>query len=244
MSSVWATDIPPGTAAVRVLPDAAVDLVLAGGSLVVAGPDTVACVESLPAGTVLGLQLHPRAVPAVLGVPATAVRDERTPIAELWGTAGRDLVDALGSAVGPREAATLIERACSHRMRGAQFVTAMGDLRRLVRPDRDPDLRALGLSERQLRRNCSAAHGYGPQMLRRIVRFQAVLGLLGQPRVPPLAEVAHRTGHVDQAHLAHEVGAFSGLTPGALRRLLDPSSRATNVGTGPGASELRAVTDG
>jgi AraC-like DNA-binding protein len=178
---------------------------------------------------VLGFQLHPAAVPAVLGVPATAVRDERTPIAELWGTAGRDLVDALGSVVGPDQAATLIEHACSHRMRRAEFVPAMGDLRRLVRAGRDPDLRALGLSERQLRRNCCAAHGYGPQMLRRIVRFQAVLRLLGQGRVLPLADVAHRTGHVDQAHLAHEVGTFSGLTPAALRRLLVPASRATNV---------------
>src|SRR3954451_23389871 len=70
VAAVWTTVVPPGVRTLRVLPDAAVDLVFAAEHLAVAGPDTGPCVEQLPTGRVIGLQLHPAAVPAVLGVPA------------------------------------------------------------------------------------------------------------------------------------------------------------------------------
>lgn len=221
VSAVWTTVVSPDVRTLRVLPDAAVDLVFAGEHLAVAGPDTGPCIERLPAGRVLGLQLHPAAVPAVLGAPATAVRDARVPLAELWGPAGRDLADALAATADPVRAADRLEQACVERMtRGTALLPAAGVLRGRLATGRRLDLRHLGTSERQLRRTCTAAFGYGPRTLRRILRFQSVLDLLGGGDPPTLGEIAYCAGFADQAHLSREVGAFSGLTPTALRRAL------------------------
>ncbi len=68
-----------------VLPDGCLDLMWIGGELVVAGPDTVATQAELPAGVeIAAVRFRPGAAPAVLGVPASALRDQRVPLAELW----------------------------------------------------------------------------------------------------------------------------------------------------------------
>jgi AraC-like DNA-binding protein len=160
-------------------------------------------------------------VPAVLGVPAAAVRDQRVPLAELWGRSGRDLVEALAAAPDARTAAALLERACARRVVDRPGLPPLANaLRGRLADGRPLDLRELGTSERQLRRTCTAAYGYGARTLRRIVRFQAALDLLGRPDGPALGEVAYRAGFADQAHLSREVGALSGLTPTALRGAL------------------------
>jgi AraC-like DNA-binding protein len=227
VAAVWTTVVPAEARTLRVLPDAAVDLVFAGEHLAVAGPDTGPCLERLPSGRVIGLQLHPAAVPALLGVPAAAVRDARVPLSELWGAAGRDLADALASRRdGPAEVGRLaghLEAACARRMtRDAALPPLANALRRRLAGGRPLDLRELGTSERQLRRTCTAAYGYGPRTLRRVVRFQSVLDLLAQGDAVGLSEIAYRTGYADQAHLTREVGALSGLTPTALRAALAP----------------------
>ena len=218
ISTIWVTTAPPGNARLRVLPDAAVDLVLSGSRLVVAGPDTHACIESLVPGVVIGMQIRPSAVPALLGHPASATCDERIPIEDIWGPAGRVLVERLAGAPDVPAAMALVEEACQVRLSNAESRLEGADLRELLTTGRGLDARELGLSERQLRRRCVAMYGYGPRTLRRIVRFQCALSALRSQPAMPLAEVAARTGYVDQSHLAHDVGTFSGLTPLALRR--------------------------
>jgi hypothetical protein len=220
VSAVWATVVPQDVTSLRVLPDAAVDLVFAGDHLAVAGPDTRPCIEGLRPGLVIGVQLHPAAVPAVLGIPAAAARDDRVPLTEVWGASGRRLADELAGAPQPQQAAARLERACAERMAEGALLSTVDGLRSILASGRRLDVRELGISERQLRRACTAAYGYGPRTLRRIVRFQAVLELLGRPGGPPLSEIAHRTGYVDQAHMTREVGALSGLTPAGLRAAL------------------------
>ena len=219
----WTTVVPAGVRTLRVLPDAAIDLVFAGEQLTVAGPDTRPCREQLPPGRVIGLQLHPAAVPAVLGVPAAALRDERVPLAELWGPAGRDLAEQLAAISDARPAAGRLAAACAARWADARALPPLANaLRRQLAGGRPLDLRELGSSERQLRRTCTAAYGYGVRTLRRIVRFQAVVELLGAGGDAPLSEIAYRTGHADQVHLSREVAALSGLTPAGLRAALAP----------------------
>jgi AraC-like DNA-binding protein len=221
VASVWSTDVPADVATLRVLPDAAVDLVFAGERLVSAGPDTTAFLEYLPPGRpVLGFQLRPGMVSAVLSAPASAIRDERVDVAQLWGAEGRAVTEAMLDADHPARAADMLEAFLAHRI-----VDASPDrlAERLVGGLRDggtDSSDALGLSERQLRRRCTAAFGYGPRTLARIVRFQATLDRLQSHPAEPLAAVAAETGHADQAHLAHEVAAFSGMTPRALRAAL------------------------
>ncbi|MEZ4229658.1 MAG: AraC family transcriptional regulator [Polyangiaceae bacterium] len=78
--------------------------------------------------------------------------------------------------------------------------------------------RQLGLTERTLQRRCLSSFGVGPKLLHRIRRAQAARDLLDRDR--PGAEIAHRLGFVDQAHLCNELRALQGTTPTAPR--VDP----------------------
>jgi len=96
---------------------------------------------------------------------------------------------------------------------------------------RDPAARTeavaaeVGLSERQFRRRCQAAAGYGPKTLQRVLRFQRFVRLLDAaraPALPDLAAVATQAGYADQAHLTRECSDLSGLTPVKLARVRRP----------------------
>ena len=78
---------------------------------------------------------------------------------------------------------------------------------------------ATGLSERQLHRRCTAAFGYGPAVLARMLRLQRALRLARLHQGPlRLAELAAAAGYFDQQHLTHEVRAIMGTTPTRLLR--------------------------
>jgi Helix-turn-helix domain/Domain of unknown function (DUF6597) len=218
LTCVWVTSVPRSAGSLRVLPDAAVDLVFAGGRLVAAGPDTGPVVEQLPEGRVIGFQLAPGAVGAVLHVPATALLDGRVDVAELWGREGRDLTDRLRETDGPAQVCALVEEAVLRHSASRRVDRPAGRLRTLFSAVDRVDGRALGVGERQLRRRCLAAFGYPPRTLRRIMRFQRFMEQLSTDPVSPLAEQAVAAGYVDQSHLSHDVGELTGLTAGALRR--------------------------
>jgi AraC-like DNA-binding protein len=94
----------------------------------------------------------------------------------------------------------------------------------------DPEARAeevaeqIGLSERQLRRRCHEAVGYGPKTLQRVLRFRRFVAQIDAAAGPPhgpardLATIAAKVGYADQAHLTRECRALAGLTPAALAR--------------------------
>jgi len=73
---------------------------------------------------------------------------------------------------------------------------------------------ALGWTTRSLHRRCVAAFGYGPAVLRRVLRFRRAVALL-HAGIPP-AGVAARAGHADQPHLSREVRAWAGVSPGQV----------------------------
>ena len=85
---------------------------------------------------------------------------------------------------------------------------------------RDPRTRVetladdLGLSERQLRRRCHAAAGYGPKTLQRVLRFRRFLAAAHGD----LARAALDAGYADQSHLTRECTRLAGRPPAALLR--------------------------
>ncbi|SBT41550.1 helix-turn-helix transcriptional regulator [Micromonospora narathiwatensis] len=97
---VWES-IAAGGAATRVLPDGCLDLLWSSrAGLLVAGPDRTAHLSgSAPGERWVGLRLPPGTGPAVLGVPADALRDRRVPLADLWGRAAVELADRLAVTV-------------------------------------------------------------------------------------------------------------------------------------------------
>jgi AraC-like DNA-binding protein len=202
----------------RVLPDGCTDLIWIDGELLVAGPDTRAHLSAArPRSTYAAVRFAPGAGPAVLGVPAAELRNSRVPLAALWPSAevrrlaGRiaDAADRPGrlqAAVAARLARVpavpdpVVVAIARHQSAGSS-VAATAD--------------ALGLSERQVHRRSLAAFGYGPKTLARILRFRRALTLAH--RGTRFAAAAVQAGYADQAHLAREVRALSGLP---LRRLL------------------------
>lgn len=191
----------------RVLPDGCIDLLWMDGAVHVAGPDTTAfLVPYLPGRPVTGLRFQPGAAPVVLGVPAHLLRDQRVRLDELWPGTGW----AQRIADDPATGLTALVAQRLHR----------------TGPVADPGLRevltrlragsgvaataaALGWTERALHRRCRDAFGYGPSVVRRILRFRFALRL-AQHGVP-FATAAARAGFADQAHLAREVRALAGV---------------------------------
>ena len=85
-----------------VVPDGVLDLVASGPELHVAGPDTRPWpVRRQPGAVAVGVRFHPGAAPALLGPPASALRDLRVGPGDLWGRAGRELAERVGEAASP-----------------------------------------------------------------------------------------------------------------------------------------------
>lgn len=210
--STW-VDEPP----THVVPDGCADVLWhrSSGRLFVAGPDTCAHRTALSAGVLVAVRFLPGRAPAGLGVPSSAVRDERVDLDRLWpGDRVRRLTDALAAAPDVATA----ERVLADTVAGVrgEWDPAVPRLVSLVR--RGDRMAAvadeLGWTERQLHRRSLAAFGYGPKTLQRVLRFDRALRLARDGT--DLASVAYATGYADQAHLARDVKAFAGVPMTAL----------------------------
>ncbi|WP_432832238.1 DUF6597 domain-containing transcriptional factor [Dactylosporangium sp. CA-092794] len=199
----------------RILPDGCMDVIHQDGELFVAGPDTTAHLSWSPAGRrYTAIRFAPGAAPAVLGVPASELRDQRVPLRDLWPVHRvRRLTEALDNA--PDRAAVLESAllAVEHdpdplaphvlsRLRAGRTVASIAA--------------EVGLSERQLHRRGLSLYGYGLKTLSRILRLTAALDLARAGT--PFAAAAATAGYADQAHLSREVKALAGVPMGVLLR--------------------------
>ena len=201
----------------RIVPDGCMDLIWSDSAGVTAvGPNTTAFMAPLPpAGSVIGVRLHPGAAPPLFGVPAPALRDGRLPAEELWGDAGAWLAEAVaGAPSGDAERARLLLEFLAVRARRAAepdplVRAAAGRLHRAPVTDVASEL---AVSERHLRRLVSAEVGYGPKRLGRVLRLRRALAQVRGG--VDLAEVAHAGGYADQAHFTNDCRALAGVAPG------------------------------
>ena len=230
----WAQTV--GARAQRVLPDGCADILWIGEDApVVVGPATGVTLAALPPGTIIaGARFRPGRIAAWLPLATDELTDRLTPLADLWRDAdaltARILAEATPDARRAAIAAALLDRAPQARPPDPLVAAAIGWLARQPR-GRVADLPALvGLGERQLRRRFQVVVGYEPKRLARILRLQRLLALA--ERAPAgrgrLAALALAAGYADQAHMARECTALTGLAPGALL---------------PGAASALALTD-
>jgi AraC-like DNA-binding protein len=193
------------------------------GSIWLSGPETRSWPRGYPLGTTaVGVRFHPGVNPT--GVPASELRDRRVRLDELWGDrAASELVERVACRTDDEGRASELENAVRGldvrwlRVDEIALETAAG--LRSIRPASVRELaRRVGLSERHLYRRCSAAFGYGPALLLRIVRVQRFLHLARRySRSHSLADLAIAADYADQQHLTHEVQAILGTTPTAIR---------------------------
>jgi AraC-like DNA-binding protein len=171
----------------RVLPDGCMDLI--GGDVV--GSLSAPLVGHLQAGEVTqGVRFHPGGFPALFGVPASELVDQRVPIRDVRRDF-RSLLDLTREADRPDPLA-----------RAAYQAREVGVL-----------ARDAGYSDRQLRRRVLGATGHSPKRLMRIGRMQRVLRA---GRGESWARTAAEHGYYDEAHLANDVSELAGGTPHQL----------------------------
>jgi AraC-like DNA-binding protein len=253
-----------------VLPDGCCDLIWEqGAGAYVAGPDTAAIsTASRPGAVFVGVRFRPAHGGPVLALPLGELRDKRVGLADVLSAAGartgRTLavrrasaelgamamagdglaVDRLaGDGGAPAGAAALVLDLAGRLVADREPDPAIARAALLLR---DPAARAeevaaeTGLSERQFRRRCHAAAGYGPKVLQRVLRFQRFVRRIDAAAsgMVNLAEAAAEAGYADQAHLTRECKALSGVTPGALARV---RGQAGHVQAASGGSPIIAV---
>lgn len=211
----WTAGVAQGAPAesLDVLPDGCMDLVWTGRELLVAGPDTGPHPARREPGVLsAGLRFAPGRLPALLGVPAAGVRDQRVPVAEFHPALARRALARLEQGEPPLPVLLGLTVAlpgdpAEHAVRivAAQLERGASAAATAHR---------LGWTERSLHRRCLAAFGYGPAVLRRVLRFRRASLLLYDG--VPIADAAAEAGYADQPHLSREVRALAGVAPSKI----------------------------
>jgi AraC-like DNA-binding protein len=222
LACLWYQAVDAGEPALRqrVLPDGCIDIVwAAGGGAFVAGPDTGAVLVDLaPGALIVGARFRPGRGPDPLGVAAHELTDVQPDLAAVWGAAAvRRLGDSDAHGSPARMLAVLGAELLARPERArpvdpcvpAGLVWARG---RAALPRLSDEL---GLGERQLRRRFDERFGYGPAVLRRVLRLQRLLALAARERWS-LAALALAAGYADQAHMTRECQRLAGLSPARL----------------------------
>jgi AraC-like DNA-binding protein len=230
-ATVWTRRAEPSRRSYRIVPDGCLDLIWSNGELLVAGPDTGPYLGVSPPGaSFTGLRFAPGTGPTMLGVPAHALTDHRVPLSRLWPESWvRALTERVAAARAPgRE----LEAIAAERLERVDppdpVVFAITDALDAGQSVADTADR-IGFSERQLHRRCRTAFGYGPKTLARVLRLDRALALARSGR--PLAEVGATAGYADQAHLARDVKALTGVTLRSLLGYESPGANAANRST-------------
>lgn len=217
----WVVDGPPEP--VLVLPDGCMDLIAMSGRIVVAGPDTTASIHQRDREPFVGLRFRPGALPRLLRVPAAEIRDGRIPLSDLGVTCRR-----------ARSLTGLATELASREPASETAPWSVDQLRRITRSFSEGAAvasvaRETGWSSRTLQRQCIAVYGYGPAMLRRILRFRRAVRLLHEGAGTAAAAAA--AGYSDQPHLHREVRDLAGTSPASLRQG-SGQNRSTDVPSG------------
>ncbi|MEV0898955.1 AraC family transcriptional regulator [Actinoplanes sp. NPDC049802] len=222
---LWSRAGSPASSEALVLPDGCVDLIWEQGrGAFLAGPDTGPMPATIQAGkTILGVRLRPAAGGPLLGMPLDPLRNLRVDLRDVRPEAARRLPCDLPPDEAMRRLVAITGGFTEDRPPDPAMLAAARLLDDPYTQVHELSAR-LEMGDRQLRRRFTAAVGYGPKTLHRVLRFRRFLRLLDS--AGGLAEFAVRAGYVDQAHLSRETVALAGLPPAALARTVrTPSTR-------------------
>ncbi len=173
-------------------------------------------------GAVVGVQFRPGMAGAVLGVAAAELTDRFVSLDDLWGCRAEELRDRiLEAATAPAQinaAERLLTPVRRPLLAHPAVAYALRELDKAEAPSVEDVRNRTGYGAKRFIELFAYATGVTPKRYSRLRRFQHVL-TLAQPRggKPDWAQIATAGGYADQAHLAHEFKAFSGIAPGAYR---------------------------
>lgn len=216
-----------GPTGLRVLPDGRIDLIarlrlgprgVEPEAVTVCGPtDRFKRFELSPGYAWVGVRFRLGAVGPAAGVDPAGLFGRSVDARECSARYG-GLWDAIAGRPDPRAALAALGDDLAGRDWGARPAEWLArGLRLLAGGGRVAEVaRAVGVSERTLRRGVVAVTGLSPKSVARIARFRAAVDRLRHDPAN-LCAVALSAGYADQAHLCREVAEFAGLTPSAIR---------------------------
>jgi AraC-like DNA-binding protein len=230
----------------RVVPDGAVRLAFNFADAPTAGTGRGPRAEAIGAATVptlvrlrgrmdgVSVTLRAGAAFALLGLPARELLGSATPLDALWSGEASRLLEHMMEARDDRARVRVLERALLERIqsqtrsasereraaRAAELITR-GAGRLSVRAAAD----VVGVGERRLQQLFQQHVGLSPRALGRLSRMHALLRALRRNPKPSWAGLAADVGFYDQAHLANEFRALSGVSPTAFIQRVSGSSK-------------------
>lgn len=227
--TVWIQRTGEAGYAQRHLPTGGVEIHFPiGGEPQLVGPLTGPEIEVIPAHTtIVGVRFQPGTAPPLPAVLDDLV-DQRLGLAELWGSWGDCLAEAMALAQTPEQALMFLQAHLVGEFRtGVGADPLVGEAVQALMPWHPVNIDALAthlaLSPSQLRRRCLQAVGVSPKVLQRTLRFQGFLALAqagamatGRRGADGMAGLAIDAGYADQAHLSRECLRLAGLTPRQL----------------------------
>jgi len=227
----------------RVLPNGRFQLIIdlsesAAPPLVVGMHSRYSVIETAGLQCMIGVVFRAGGARSVLGVSAEEFYNREVPLDLVLGRAAASLRDRLREAGTARERFRLLEAGLHDAMRGRAEKRlelhpavryALGEFRNTPHIRNVLDVtRDAGLSRRRFAQLFREQVGLTPKLYCRLHRFQEVVRRVGsgapahRPQGPlcavkqvDWADVAAAGGYCDQAHMAHEFRAFSGISPGA-----------------------------
>jgi AraC-like DNA-binding protein len=154
------------------------------------------------------------------GPPASAVRDQLVPLADLWGRDGATLPERLRTVVTPAGRLRAVEELLLARLARSPepdpaVAVAAAALHRGATVAEVSD--RLGWTRQRLATRFADRIGLTPKRFARVRRFQRLVASVATGgrygRAVDWARLAVEGGYHDQAHMIHDFRAFAGLCP-------------------------------
>jgi AraC-like DNA-binding protein len=202
----------------RLLPIGTMELVipLSDEAPVLSGAHSQFFVIDTPNEPVLGAHFRPGGAFAVLGVPASELRNMHVSLDDLWGSSfAGSLRERIFAAASTEARFDILEQALTSRI-AARRTPAIGfaveEIERRL-PRVETLVARAGISHRRFIQTFADEVGLTPKVYSRVQRFQRVLRCVAMREDVDWADVALACGYFDQSHLIHEFRVLSGLSP-------------------------------
>lgn len=197
----------------------------AGGGFVAGLHESFALVGSSGAQRGVEVRFTPLGAHRFLGLPMDALANRVVELGDLAGAVAPDLAARLAASPDWATRFAILDAVIAARLGSTPAAPAgvAWAWHQLQLTGGRAEIGALavelGCSRRHLVAQFREQIGLPPKTVARILRFQGALRLLGRDDRPSWAEIAHRCGYYDQAHLIRDFRRFAGRPPGEFLRV-------------------------
>jgi AraC-like DNA-binding protein len=174
-------------------------------------------IDTAPDSSMIGVHFKPGGAAAILGVPASALRNAVVDLEALWDAEAVRVREQLLQAPSPDAMFRALEAALLRRLRHPTCPAVAYALKRFTQAPDDLTVAQvadeIGFSRRHFIAQFTGQVGLTPKRFCRVRRFQRALGEVQKRRPLAWASIANSCGYYDQAHFIHDFQEFCGMAP-------------------------------